>query len=48
MVVKAYLEAEEPGWRLYDEAFREKMAATGVRLCKGVDVQVFQGTCGVY
>ena len=46
VVVKAYLEVEEPGWRLYDEAFREKMAATGVRLWKGVDVQVFQGTCG--
>ena len=46
VVVKAYLEVEEPGWRLYDEAFREKMAVTGVRLCKRVDVQVFQGMCG--
>ena len=46
VVVKAYLEVEKPGWRLYDEAFWEKMAATGVRLWKGVDVQVFQGTCG--
>ena len=45
VVVKAYLEVEEPGWRrLYDEAFREKMATTGVRLWKGVDVQVFQET----
>ena len=46
VVVKVYLEVEKPGWRLYDEVFREKMAATGVRLWKGVDVQVFQGTCG--
>ena len=45
VVVKSYLEVEEPGWRLYDEAFREKMAATGVRLWKSVDVQVFQETC---
>ena len=46
VVVKAYLEVEEPGRRLYVEAFREKMAATEVRLWKRVDVQVFQGTCG--
>ena len=46
VVVKAYLEVEEPGWRLYDEVFRTKMATTGVRLWKGVDVQVFQETCG--
>ena len=46
VVVKAYLEVEEPGWRLYDEAFRENIAVTGVRLWKGVDVQVFQETCG--
>ena len=43
VVVKAYLEAEEPGWRLYDEAFREKMAATGVRLCKGWMCRCFRG-----
>ena len=48
VVVKAYLEVEEPGWRLYDEAFRETMAVTGVRFLKEVDVQVFQGTyCGL-
>ena len=46
VVVKVYLEMEVPGWRLYDKAVREKMAATGEILWKGVDVQVFQGTCG--
>ena len=39
VVVKAYLEVEEPGWR-------QKMAATGLRLWKEVDVHVFQETCG--
>ena len=28
-VLKAYREVEEPAWRLYDEAFQEKMASTG-------------------
>lgn len=46
VVVKAYLEVEDPGWRLYDEAFREKMAAKGTRVWKGVDVQIYQETCG--
>jgi len=46
VVVKAYLEVEEPGWQLYDEAFWEKMAATGTRQWKGVDVQIYQETCG--
>ena len=46
VVLKAFKEIEEPGWRLYDEAFREKMAATGSRRWKGMDVQVYQETCG--
>ena len=35
-VVKAYLEVEEPVWHLYDEAYREKMVATGVKQWKGM------------
>ena len=27
VVLKAFKEVDEPGWQLYDEAFREKMAA---------------------
>ena len=46
VVLKAFKEVEEPGWRLYNEAFREKMAATGSRRWKGMDVQVYQETCG--
>ena len=30
-VCKAYVEAEDPAWHLYDEAYREEMAATGYR-----------------
>jgi hypothetical protein len=44
-VVKAYTEAEDPAWRLYDEAYREKMAATGCREWKGMDVQLYQSVC---
>ena len=32
--LKAYMEVEEPAWHLYDEAFREKMVAMGVRQWK--------------
>ena len=46
VVFKAYEEVEEPAWRLYDEAYREKMASTVVRWWQGVDVQVYQETCG--
>ena len=46
VVLKYFMEVEDPGWHLYDEVFREKMAATGVKRWGGVDVQVFQETCG--
>ena len=45
-VVKAFVEVEEPAWRLYDEAYREKMAATGVKKWKGMDVGLYQEVCG--
>ena len=45
-VVKAYLEVEEPVWRLYDEVYREKMAATGVKQWKGMDIGLYQEICG--
>ena len=45
-VLKAYVEVEDPAWRLYDEAYREKMASTGVRLWPGMDVLVYQEVCG--
>ncbi len=48
VVLKAYSEVEDPAWRLYDEAFREKMAATGARKWAGLDVQVYQEICGGY
>jgi hypothetical protein len=44
-VLKVYMEAEDPAWRLYDEAYREKMAATGCREWKGMDVQLYQSVC---
>ena len=46
VVVKAYLEIEGQAWRLYNEAFREKMASTGEQSWKGMDVQLFQEMCG--
>ena len=46
VVLKAFGEVEEPGWCLYDEAFREKMASMGLKQWPGVDVQVYQETCG--
>ena len=48
MVLKAHREVEDPAWQLYDEAFREKMAAIGEKKWPGVDVQVYQETCGGY
>ena len=45
-VLKAYVEVEDPAWRLYDVSFREKMAATGVKSWKGMDVQLYQEICG--
>lgn len=46
IVVKAFVEVEEPAWRQYDEFFREKMAATGVRMWKGMDIGLYQEVCG--
>ena len=46
VVLKAHAEVEEPAWRRYDIAFREKMAATGVRQWLGMDVKVYQEVCG--
>ena len=45
-VLKAYAEVEEPAWWEYDEAFREKMASTGNRSWKGMDVSLYQELCG--
>ena len=38
VVMKAASDMEGLAWRLYDEAFREKMAATGVKEWEGMDV----------
>ena len=45
-VMKAYVEVEDPAWRVYDIAFREKMAATEVKEWKGMDIQLYQEVCG--
>lgn len=45
-VMKAFSEVEEPAWRLYDEAYREKMASTGNRAWLGMDVALYQELCG--
>lgn len=45
-VIKGFQEAEDPGWRLYDEAYREKMASTGNRTWEGMDVTLYQEMCG--
>lgn len=45
-VLKAYAEVEEPAWWEYDEAYREKMASTGNRSWKGMDVALYQELCG--
>lgn len=44
-VLKTYVEVEDPAWRQYDEAYREKMAATGCKLWEGMDVQLHQEIC---
>ena len=44
-VLKAYTEVEDPAWWVYDEAFREKMAATGCKTWGGMDVQLYQEVC---
>lgn len=41
-VLKAYTEVEDPAWRQYDDAFREKMAATGCKLWEGMDTQLYR------
>jgi len=45
-VLKVYREVEDSTWRLYDEAFQDKMASTGVRIWLGMDVKVYQEICG--
>ena len=45
-VLRAYCEVDDPAWRLYDVAFREKMAATGVQMWTGADIQLYQEFCG--
>ena len=46
VVLKAFGEVEERGWRLYDEAFREKMASMGLKQWPRVNVHVYQEMCG--
>ena len=36
-IMKAQKEFKEPAWRLYDEAYREKAAATGNRKLAQID-----------
>ena len=45
-MIKAFNEVEHPAWREYDEAYREKMATTGVKSWSGVDVALYQELCG--
>ena len=45
-VLRAHAEFEDPAWRVYDESFREKMAAKGERQWSGMDIQLFQEICG--
>lgn len=44
-VMKAFREVEDPAWRLYDEAYREKMASTGTRAWPDMDVALYQELC---
>ena len=44
-VLKAYNEAEHPGWQEYDLAFREKMASIGRKDWAGMDVALYQEHC---
>ena len=45
IVMKAYGEAKPPAWQDYDLAFREKMASTGTRDWKGMDVSLYHELC---
>ena len=45
-VMKAFCEVEEPAWRLYDKAYREKMSSTGNRAWSGMDMALYQELCG--
>jgi len=44
-VLKAYVEVEDPAWRLYNEVYQEKMVATECRHWTGMDVQLYQEVC---
>ena len=46
IVLKVFNEVEHPAWREYDEAYREKMAATGNKSWAGMDVALYQEICG--
>ncbi len=46
VVVRAAMEVEGLAWRAYDEVFREKMAAMGVKEWEGMDIQLYQEVCG--
>ena len=41
IVMRAQREYEEPAWRLYDEAFRDKAAATGNRKWSQIDTHIY-------
>ena len=41
IVLRAQREYEEPAWRLYDEAFRDKAAATGNRKWSQIDTHIY-------
>ena len=45
-VLKAHAEVDDPAWRIYDEAFRDKMASVAVREWKQMDVALYQEICG--
>ena len=40
-IIRAAQESEEPAWRSYDEAFREKAAATGNRKWSDIDSLIY-------
>ena len=46
VVLKAYSEVEGLWWRDYDVAFRDKMAAQGVKKWTGMDVSLYQDLVG--
>ena len=45
-VLRAHAKFEDPAWRVYNESFREKMAAKGERQWSGMDIQLFQEIYG--